>query len=112
MWRPSYSFDSSPACRRVTPRSSRADPGVRTRIRAPSPITTSLAPCRTSPSLQFEDGETDLTTPKLLFIALNLASLGVALYKCKSMGLLPLTAADWTGLLPVLSDAEVAGVPL
>ena len=61
---------------------------------------------------QFEDGDTDLTTPKLVYVALNLASLGVALYKCKSMGLLPVTAADWTGLLPEATDAEVSGVAM
>ena len=44
-----------------------------------------------------KDNSVDLTTPKLIFIALNLASLGVALYKMKAMGLLPVTAADWTG---------------
>lgn len=50
--------------------------------------------------------------PKLTFVGLQCVALGVALYKCKSMGLLPMTAADWTGLLVDKTNAETAGVPL
>jgi hypothetical protein len=59
-----------------------------------------------------KDNSVDLTTPKLIFIALNLASLGVALYKMKAMGLLPVTAADWTGYLVQKSWEEYGAIPL
>ena len=62
---------------------------------------------------RFEEKDgADLTTPKLIFIALNLASLGVALYKCKAMGLLPITAADWTSYLVDKTPAEYGSLPL
>ena len=40
-------------------------------------------------------GDVDLTTPKLIFVALNLVWLGVGLYKMSSMRLLPTTSADY-----------------
>ena len=62
--------------------------------------------------IESKDNSVDLTTPKLIFIALNLASLGVALYKMKAMGLLPVTAADWTGYLVQKSWEEYGAIPL
>jgi hypothetical protein len=56
--------------------------------------------------------KTDLTTPKLLYIALNLASLGVALWKCKAMGLLPVTSADWTSYLIDKVPEDYGAMPL
>jgi hypothetical protein len=51
--------------------------------------------------LRFEKDEgLDLRLPKLIFLSLQVLSLGVALYKCSTMGLLPVTSADWTTLLP------------
>ncbi|KAG2020881.1 endoplasmic reticulum protein [Coprinopsis cinerea AmutBmut pab1-1] len=38
---------------------------------------------------------TTLTPQKLLYIACNLLTLGVGLWKCKSMGLLPTGTGDW-----------------
>eukprot|EP00638_Chattonella_subsalsa_P008618 CAMPEP_0117758186 /NCGR_PEP_ID=MMETSP0947-20121206/15217_1 /TAXON_ID=44440 /ORGANISM="Chattonella subsalsa, Strain CCMP2191" /LENGTH=154 /DNA_ID=CAMNT_0005578303 /DNA_START=50 /DNA_END=511 /DNA_ORIENTATION=- len=40
-------------------------------------------------------GTLDLTIPKLTFIAVNILGIGSGLYKCATMGLLPLTSADW-----------------
>jgi len=53
-----------------------------------------------------------LIQAKAVFVGLNIASLCMALYKCKSMGLLPITAADWTGYLVDKADVELAGVQL
>ena len=37
----------------------------------------------------------NLLLPQLVFVACNLAGVGLALYKCQSMGLLPTSSADW-----------------
>jgi hypothetical protein len=50
---------------------------------------------------KFAGAKGSLLQPKLLYIAMNLASLGVAVYKCASLGLLPTTPSDWIALLPV-----------
>lgn len=42
-----------------------------------------------------EGGKVNLLLPKLVFVLMNLAGLGVALYKAQTMGLLPTSAADW-----------------
>jgi hypothetical protein len=52
-----------------------------------------------------------LYIPKLTFLALQVLSLGVAVYKCSTMGLLPLTSADWVSYLPERPFAEYAGLP-
>jgi len=36
-----------------------------------------------------------LLWPQLVFVLCNLAGIGLALYKCQSMGLLPTSSADW-----------------
>ncbi|CAM9774626.1 unnamed protein product [Phaeothamnion confervicola] len=59
-----------------------------------------------------EDGKVDLTVAKLIFVALNVFGLATALYKCGTMGLLPLTSADWAHYLPHKHPAEASGVPL
>ncbi|RHY21372.1 hypothetical protein DYB25_003553 [Aphanomyces astaci] len=48
-----------------------------------------------------EDGKMNLAQSKVTFVVANLVAIGVALYKCGTMGLLPTTSADWTWLLPV-----------
>lgn len=48
----------------------------------------------------------NLGLPKLLYVLLNLAGVGVVAYKLRVMGLLPLTAADWVSLLPSRHPAE------
>lgn len=58
---------------------------------------------------QFEEKDgISLVLPKLVFISLQILALGVALYKCSTMGLLPLTSADWTSLLPEPRREEAA----
>ena len=54
----------------------------------------------------------DLKIPKLIFIALQILSLAVAVYKCSTMGLLPLTSADWVSYLPPVKYAEAAAAPM
>lgn len=54
----------------------------------------------------------DLKIPKLIFISLQILSLAVAVYKCSTMGLLPLTAADWVSYLPEGRYVEHAGSPM
>lgn len=60
----------------------------------------------------FERDGVDTKIPKVIFIVLQLLSLAVALYKCSSMGLLPLTSADWMGNIPVQRFVENAPTPL
>jgi ER membrane protein complex subunit 4 len=59
-------------------------------------------------------GEEGLDTrlPKLLYIAMQLLSLGIALYQCSRMGLLPVTSADWTSFIPVKNIIESSGIPV
>jgi hypothetical protein len=54
----------------------------------------------------------DTKLPKLIFVALQILSLGVALYKMQSMGLLPATSADWTSFIPNKNFMERAGTPI
>jgi acyl-coenzyme A synthetase/AMP-(fatty) acid ligase len=54
----------------------------------------------------------NLYIPKLTYLALQILSLGVAVYKCSTMGLLPLTSSDWVDYLPWKQYAEHSGVPL
>lgn len=58
------------------------------------------------------DKGVDTSMPKLVFVGVQLVALSVALYKCHTMGLLPLTSIDWLGTLPEKIAAEVAGVPV
>ena len=53
----------------------------------------------------------DLKLPKMIFVSLQVLALGVAVYKCSTMGLLPLTSADWVSLLPVLHRIEHSAHP-
>jgi hypothetical protein len=59
---------------------------------------------------KFENEGIDLKIPKLIFLALQLLSVGVALYKCSLMGLLPVTSADWTHYVPFRESMESSGV--
>jgi hypothetical protein len=58
-----------------------------------------------------EDG-VDTRVPKLLFLFFQLLSLGVALYQCSRMGLLPVTSADWTSFIPQKFFLEHSGIPI
>ncbi|KAG5185811.1 hypothetical protein JKP88DRAFT_236494 [Tribonema minus] len=59
-----------------------------------------------------DDGKVKLMTPKAIYFALNVAGLALALYKLTSLGLLPVTSADWTSRLPLKALAEHSGAPL
>lgn len=48
----------------------------------------------------------DLTQPKLIYVGFQLLGLGIALYKCYTMGLLPLSSADWISLLETKRNLE------
>jgi hypothetical protein len=61
---------------------------------------------------RYEGEGVDLFMPKAIFLALQVLSLGVGIYKCSTMGLLPLTSADWTQYLPVQKFSEFTGFVL
>merc|ERR1740117_518534 len=50
----------------------------------------------------------DLMIPKLTFVAMNCLGLGLGLWKCSMMGLLPVHAADWTHYIPMREDVEMS----
>eukprot|EP01038_Epipyxis_sp_PR26KG_P008315 gene8315-11249_t len=54
----------------------------------------------------------DLKIPKLIYIALQILSFGVAVYKCSTMGLLPVTSADWVSKIPTKISSEISSIPL
>ena len=58
------------------------------------------------------EGGVDTKMAKLIFIALQVLSLAVALYKCSTMGLLPTTSVDWLSNLPVQHFVEHSSIPL
>ena len=58
-----------------------------------------------------EEQNANVQIPKLIFIALNLAWLGVGLYKMSSMRLLPTTSADWTGSIVWKDMMETTSIP-
>ncbi|GAM27545.1 hypothetical protein SAMD00019534_107210 [Acytostelium subglobosum LB1] len=50
---------------------------------------------------RFEVLKREVLLMKLTYIAIQLGLLSVALYKCSSMGLLPITQSDWLSSLPL-----------
>jgi hypothetical protein len=61
---------------------------------------------------RFDNGKTELLMPKLAWCGVHTAALGIAAWKMASMGLLPLTSADWTGLLGPREWLEEASVAM
>lgn len=57
----------------------------------------------------YKDSKVDTLAPKLLFIALNLAGLGLGVWKLNTLGLLPTHASDWVSSLPPAPEVEFAG---
>lgn len=57
----------------------------------------------------FKDARVDMLLPKLTFIAVNVAGLGLGLWKLNSLGLLPTHASDWVSNLPPPLAAEFSG---
>ena len=55
---------------------------------------------------RFEGDGVDTLMPTLIYIGLQLALLAVALWKCNSMGLLPMTSADWVSSIPIRETME------
>lgn len=81
---------------------------------APPPCScaSSLTPPPLQPFRAFEKDEgLSLRTGKMIYISLQVLSLIVALYKCSTMGLLPLTSVDWVDYLPEVVYKEVAVLP-
>ncbi|XP_047086833.1 ER membrane protein complex subunit 4-like [Lolium rigidum] len=62
----------------------------------------------------FKDPRVDTLAPKLLFIALNLAAMGLGVWKLNTLGLLPTNASDWVSSLSPAREVEYAGggIPL
>ena len=56
-----------------------------------------------------DDGTVNLMKWKLAFVGVNLVGLAMALYKCNSLGLLPLSSSDWVHLLPIKESEEWSG---
>ena len=63
---------------------------------------------------QFEGEKVDLMMPKIIFICCSLAGLAMGLYKLSTMGLLPVTAADWFQLIEAkqVVEASAAAIPV
>ncbi|KAK5577811.1 hypothetical protein RB653_002759 [Dictyostelium firmibasis] len=55
---------------------------------------------------RFNDCKSDIIQMKLTFVVIQLALLSVTLYKCSSMGLLPITPSDWISSLPIKKAVE------
>ena len=62
-------------------------------------------------SCEDPDGKVDLTSSKILFSLLNLFWLGVGLYKCSKMKLLPVTSADWESYVVWKNVLETSSIP-
>eukprot|EP00597_Dinobryon_sp_UTEXLB2267_P006041 CAMPEP_0170079864 /NCGR_PEP_ID=MMETSP0019_2-20121128/16139_1 /TAXON_ID=98059 /ORGANISM="Dinobryon sp., Strain UTEXLB2267" /LENGTH=151 /DNA_ID=CAMNT_0010293535 /DNA_START=202 /DNA_END=657 /DNA_ORIENTATION=+ len=58
------------------------------------------------------ESSVDLRLPKLIYISLQIAALALGVYKCSTMGLLPLTSADWTSYVPQPIYFEHSAVPV
>lgn len=55
---------------------------------------------------RYQGTEIDLLLPKLVYILLNLAGVGVALWKANALGLLPTSPTDWVTLRHVQTPLE------
>ncbi|KAJ0989845.1 hypothetical protein J5N97_008201 [Dioscorea zingiberensis] len=62
----------------------------------------------------YKDPRVDTLAPKLLFIALNLAAMGLGVWKLNTLGLLPTHASDWVSSLAPAQEVEFAsgGFPI
>lgn len=56
-----------------------------------------------------DDGTVNILKWKLAYVAVNMIGLAMALYKCNSLGLLPLSSSDWVHLLPIKTPEEWSG---
>jgi hypothetical protein len=76
-----------------------------------SPIRGIMSVSNAFRSCEDPDGKIDLTSSKALFILMNLAWLGVGLYKMATMKLLPLTSADWENYVVWKHVMETSSIP-
>ena len=77
-----------------------------------SPLGGILSLDKTFGHLQTPDAKEDyLQTPKLIFIALNLAWLALGRYKMSNMRLLPTTSADWSHWIEWKDMMETTSIP-
>jgi ER membrane protein complex subunit 4 len=62
----------------------------------------------------FESVQQNILLQKLVFFIGNLINIGLALYKCHSMGLLPTHASDWLAFVepPINSEFSDGGISL
>ena len=61
-----------------------------------NPVKALLSTNATFRRFESPSGDSSLLQQKGIFVALNLVALAVGMYKMNSMGLLPMTTADWT----------------
>lgn len=76
-----------------------------------SPLTALFAIKKQFSRFEDADGKVDLTTPKLIFVALNLIWLYVGLYKMSNMRLLPTFSSDWSGRIVWKEMSEISSIP-
>jgi hypothetical protein len=50
----------------------------------------------------------NLLKAKVIFVGINLLGCGFLIWKVRSMGLLPLSSADWVSLLPLKKTVELS----
>jgi hypothetical protein len=64
------------------------------------------------PDVHFAEGQGGASTigQKIIFVIGNLVNLGLAMYKCHSMGLLPTHASDWLAFADPVERVEWAYV--
>ncbi|KAF2070509.1 hypothetical protein CYY_008175 [Polysphondylium violaceum] len=55
---------------------------------------------------RFSDLKDQVMEMKMTYIGIQLLLLGVTLYKCSSMGILPITQSDWISSLPIKKTIE------
>ena len=60
---------------------------------------------------QDADRKVDLTTPKIIFVVLNMVWLYVGLYKMSKMRLLPTYSSDWSGRVVWKEMSEISSIP-
>ena len=72
------------------------------------PVKTLFSVKQTFASLDLGASGTNTIGQKLIFILGNLANVGLAMYKCHTMGLLPTHSSDWLAFADPIGRAEFA----
>lgn len=76
-----------------------------------TPLTALLGIRKQFAKFEDSDGKVDLTTPKIIFAALNMIWLFVGLYKMSNMRLLPNYSSDWSGRIVWKEMLEISSIP-